>query len=272
MTVLVILGAIPILFAIVKYIQMMWSRISGFKFGGLAIRPILIQTTGDNKKVTLKVAYVGDKKLIIQELSVRNKLIYRSVKERLLAWVKLAHGYFTDDVVGLQTVFDHVFPSSTWIIGGPVYRIKNKYLRKPLSILLGVVTAYFFIFYLIPIFWPMLWLGPYREIQQIARDENLTLHRNGVKLTRPFILDPGTEDQLDLAYCISSMILVMRNGVSLPDAKIRYTNESPTIKPYRLPRANEFVWRLEVSLYVRVNEVWGVYPIESETGIQYTRN
>jgi hypothetical protein len=272
MTVLVILGAIPALFAIIKYILIMWSRISGFKFGGLAIRPVSLQKTGDSKKVTLKVAYVGDKKLIIQELSLKNKLVYRSVKERLLAWVKLAHGYFTDDVVGLQTVFDHVFPSSTWIIGGPVYRIKNKYLRKPLSILLGAVTVYFFIFYLIPVFWPMLWSGPYREIQQIARDENLNLHRNGVKLTRPFILDPGTEDQLDLAYSISSMILVMRNGVPLPEAKIRYTNESPTIKSYKLPRPNEFIWKLEVSLHVRVNEVWGVYPIESETGMLFTGN
>jgi hypothetical protein len=246
----------------------MWHRLSyGFEVTDLAIRRLTIETQDDKTIANLKVAYTGDKKLIIEELLVKAKLTYLSSRESILAWVILAIGYFMDDVVGLQTVFGHMLPSSTWIIGGPVYRIKNKYVRKPLSILLGLVTSYFFVIYLIPIFWPLLRLGPYREFQQIADDQNLTLCKGTTKLTRPFILDPGVEDEIVLNYRSSSMIPSLVNGSPMLIAKISNVQESPIMKPYRLPGASEFVWRTEVSLYVKSNAGWNECRIDSGTGM-----
>jgi hypothetical protein len=264
---LIVLGAIAFLFAVVRYSQIIWRRMSRSRFSFLAIRPVIIETKDSGIKVSLKVAYAEEKKLIIQELAVKTRLVYISAEEGVLAWIKLAQGYFIDDVAGLQTVFGEVFPSSTWIIGGPVHQIKNQYVRKPLSVLLGLITVYFFIFCLIPLFWPLLWSGPYREFQQIVPDDNVTLHRGKSKLTRPFIIEAGTEGQMDLEYSNLPEAATLRNGSPLPGAKISYVNEIPATKIYKLPRADEFVWKSEVSLYVKVNELWGVYPVESATAM-----
>ena len=265
MIALIVTGAIAFLFAAVRYSQIIWRRLSQNRFSFLAIRPERTQAKDSGVKVSLKVAYAEDKKLIIQELSVRTSLVYVSAEEGVLAWIKLAQGYFTDDLSGLQTVFGQTFPSSTWIIGGPVHRIKNKYVRKPLSVLLGLITLYFFVFCLIPLFWPLLWSGPYREFHQIARDQSLTLFKGKTKVTRPFILEAGTEGQFDLEYSNSPEISAGKNGSPLPGAKIRYVNQIPAAKLFKLPRANEFIWRSEVSLYVKVNDLWGIYPLESGT-------
>jgi hypothetical protein len=265
--IIIIICAIPAAFAIGKYIQMMGRKmLSEYSSSDLAIRPIKIETHDDSTEVTLKIVYTGDKKLIIEELSLKSRLTYLSSRERILAWVKLIMGYFTDDVDGLKTVFGNVSPTSTWIIGGPVYRIKNRNLRKPLSVLLGLITVYFFIFYLIPIFWPLLWSGPYLQVQQIARDGNLMLHRGKVKVTTPFILDPGTEEQMTLQYCPSSMTPILGYGSSELKAKVSNVNESPETKLYRLPRANEFTWKTVCSLYVKINAESARYRTDIGTG------
>ncbi len=271
MIVLVLLSLIPVFFAIVKYWQIAWHHFSfGPGDGTFSARALRTETKDDNTTVVLKSAYTGDKKLIVKDITIKSRLTYLSGNERVFAWLKLAIGYFTDDMIGLQTVFGHVLPSTTWIIGGPVYRIKNRYIRKPLSILLGIITTYFFMVYLIPVFWPLLWLGPYLEFQQIARDETITLRKGTLKLTRPFILDSATEEELQLDYHPSSMVPSLGNGSPLPKVKINEVKELPELEPTRLPQTTQFLWRTEVSLYITVNLDnldWYVYRIGLGTGV-----
>ena len=269
MITLIILGSIPVLFAIVKYFQML-SHHWGINVDDLSIRLLKNDARNDGATITLKVAYTGNVQTIVEEICVKSRLIYVTDTERILAWIYLAIGYFTDDIAGLQTVFGHVNPSSTWIVGAPVYRIENRYVRIPLSILLGVVTVFFFVIYLIPVFWPLLWHGPYRGFQQIAGDEALILHKGATKLTRPFILESGFEQELKLDYSNSAMMPALDNGSPLLDAKIDEVKELPKLVETKLPRVNHFLWKTDVSLHATVKTV-GIgqytYRVKLGTGL-----
>jgi hypothetical protein len=264
--ILAVLCLIPVIYAINRYVQIITDeKVFDLSSTGLAIRPLKIVTIDDNTEVTLKVAYIGAKKVIIEDLYLKSRLTYLSGHERILAWIKLAVGYFADDVVGLKTVNGRMSRSSTWIIGGPVYNIENKYVRKSVSALLGLVTVWFFVFYLLPAFWPLLWSGPYLRFQQIAADENLKIFRGKAKLTTPFILDPGMEEQMTVQYRPSSMIPTLGSSSQALNAKMIPANEPLETKPYRLPRPSEFTWKTECSLYVRVES--NKYRVDLGTGI-----
>ncbi|MFC2067117.1 hypothetical protein ACFLUO_08765 [Chloroflexota bacterium] len=178
--------------------------------------------------------------------------------ERILAWLLLIKGFITDDVVGLNTVLGKNTLDTTWIPTFPVYRIGNKFIRIPLSFLLGLITLYFFAAYAIfPLFWPLLWAGPYKEFKLFSLNEDIILKRPNMAIETPFIINPGDEYYMTIIYKPILKIWM----TYFYDAKVSYLKNYPMWRKSSLPLPSQYVWANFETLKVKVNNRWRQYKV-----------
>ena len=185
--------------------------------------------------------------------------------EAILAWLQLGIGYFLDDVEGLNNVLGRSFPYIAWIPNVPFHRINISYIRKPLNAILGIVTFYYFIISLFPLLWPFLFSGPYWELKLISGNEKINLSEkvNKVELKRPFIIKSGIENSYNLSYKPSLYFNTLFMTKSfLENAKVSYVREAPRLSSIKLPRSNEFIWKVTDVLRVKVSGKMRGYSVK----------
>ena len=109
-----IVVAIPSVIALVSLIL----RLSRFvrkriTYPDLAIGPIYGHEGSDQiGTATLKVAYSGTSTLLISGIQLRSRLDFISSRDRRLAWFQLLHGYWTNDIEGLEAMLGPRFTFS----------------------------------------------------------------------------------------------------------------------------------------------------------------
>ncbi len=256
---LVILGivitALPFVFLIISKLRGFVNEILSFK--NLSIHTIERNSRRGIPHVMMKSALVGKEDVIVDDLIVQSKLAYSRRYAGFWAWLQLGIGYLSDDVEGLNSVLGKSFPSIVWIPHAPVYRINNSYFRKPLSVIFGLITLYYFIIccIIIPLL-PVLFIGPYWELKLFSGNEKVKLSKkdNEVELERPFILKPGFENYFTMSYRPSSLYIDTLFSLKyfVKTTKISYVKELPKFKKTKLPRSDEFTWKVTDILRVKV--------------------
>ncbi len=127
---------------------------------------------------------------------------------------------------------------------------------------MGIITLYFFVSYLFPLFWPLIWVGPYREFRLISNNDKIKLNKGKVDIERPFIINHGTEEYMVLSYRPTLKIW----NLLVESAKVTYRIRLPKISKYKLPRPNEFVWGTQDFLRIKINNKWKEFKINLGTG------
>jgi hypothetical protein len=240
----------------------------------LAFRNLRIRAIGRTSyrgvpHVTIKMALGGKEDAVIDEVVVDSKLSYPRKIEGVLAWLQLGIGYLLDDVEGLNSVLGGALPPPTWIPVVPVHRIGNRYIRKPLSVVWGIITLYYFVICLFPLFLPFLFSGPYWELRLLAGNEMVSLLEKAskVELKRPFIVRAGGENMLTISYRPSLYFKsVLMTKLFLQNARVSYVNRPPGLRTIRLPRGNEFTWKVTDVVRVKVGGKMRRYSIKLEDG------
>jgi len=169
-------------------------------------------------------------------------------------------------VEGLNNVLGSSSPSlTTWIPSAPVHRINISYIRKPLGAIFGLVTFYYFIVFFFPLFWPFLFIGPYREFRLFSGNEKVRLLEKDSKreLERPFILKSG-ENSFTISYRPSLYFipLLVVPKLFIKNAKISYVKEPPRLRMIKLPRNNGFGWKANDILRVKVSGKMRRYSVK----------
>jgi len=255
LTILAVIGgpaAIVGLFVMGKWVWNSFSKV--FLFRGLSIHAIKRVSYRSVGHVVLKMAFVGKEDVIVEEVVVQSKLVYPRRFGGLLAWLHLGLGYMQDDVEGLNTVLGRSYPYMG-LLAAPVHIIKNKYIRRPLSVIWGAILLYYFIlFAVIPLFWPLLFWGPYQELRLFSGDKEVVLlkEEDKVQLERPFIVKPGFEKCLRISHRPSLYIQYFMSKRFVRDAKISYEKEPSELGGRGLPRNDEFIWKAKDILRVKI--------------------
>jgi len=260
---LTVVTAIPVLFQAIRKLWNFLYEILSFR--NLRIRSIRRRSYSGIPHVEIKIALTGKEDLIVDEVVIQSKLSYPRRIEGLLAWLQLGIGYFLDDVEGLNNVLGRSFPYIAWIPSAPFHRINNSYIRKPLSAILGLVTFYYFIVCFFPLFWPFLFIGPYWELRLFSGNEKVRLSGkdNKVEFKRPFILKPGIENSFTISYQPSLYFnTLLMTKLFIDNAKISYVKEPPRLRTIKLPRNNEFTWKVNDILRVRVSGKMRRYSVK----------
>jgi hypothetical protein len=258
-----VIAAIPVLFQAIRKLWNFLYEILSFR--NLRIRSIGRRSYRGIPHVEVKIALTGKEDLIVDEVVIQSKLSYPRRIEGLLAWLQLGIGYFLDDVEGLNNVLGRSFRYiTTWIPSAPVHKINNPYIRKPLSAILGLVTFYYFIVLLFPLFWPFLFIGPYWELRLFSGNEKVRLLEKDSKreLKRPFILKLG-ENSFNISYQPSLYFYtLLMTKLFIENAKISYVKEPPRLRTIKLPRNNGFVWKVNDILRVKVSGKMRRYSVK----------
>lgn len=262
-----VISAIPFIFVITKKLRDFLYEI--FLFKGLSIRVIDRVSYRGNSNFVIKTAFVGKEDVIVDEVIVESKLTYPGRFGGLLAWLQLGIGYISDNVEGLNTVLGRSYPYIGFM-AVPCHRIKNAYIRKPLSAIWGMVILYYFVIFLFPLFWVVLSWGPYQELRLFSGDENVRLSKKGseIELKRPFILKQGFEECLTISYGPPLLYYpLLKSRVFVKNAKISYVKEPPKLRRTKLPRNGEFIWKATDILKVKICGKVIRYPVE--LGVSY---
>ena len=261
-------AAFPVLVQMAKNVWEFFSdKLSSKK--NLSIRTMGGVSRRGISHVMVKTALVGEGDVIVDEVVIQSRLTYRGGREGALAWLQLGIGYLLDDVEGLNNVLGKSFPY-IGLMAVPLHRINNSYIRKPLSAIWGIVILYYFIIFVIlfPIFWPVLSAGPYEELRLFSGDGEVRLleEDSEVELKRPFILRPGFEKFFTISYPQSSLYFGRLFGrkLFLKDAKMSYVKECPKSRTIKLPRSNEFTWKVADIFKVRLRGKMRRYSVKFE--------
>ena len=253
LTVVAAVSGIPALFLLGKKVVGFFYGMVSFK--NLGIRAIKRTSYSGIPHVTIKIAFAGREDIIVDEVVIQSKLSYPRRIDAIFAWLQLGIGYFLDDVEGLNNVLGKSPPYLTWIPSVPSHRINKLYIRKPLSAICGIVTFYYFIVCLFPLMWPILFMGPYVELRLFAGNEKVSLSEkdsNG-ESKRPFILKSGIDNIFTIGYQPSLYFnSVLMTKLFIGNAKVSYVKEPAKLRRTRLPRNNEFIWRVTDILRVKV--------------------
>ena len=266
LTFLAIIGALGALLGFLQIIKRVWNFFSELlSFKNLSIGEIGRASYRGIPHVKIKIALVGKEDLIVDEVFMQSKLSYPRRIDGFFAWLQLGIGYLLDDVEGLNTVLGRSLPYITWIPVIPFYRINNSYIRKPLSAIWGIVIFYYFIICLIPPLWLFLFMGPYVELRLISENRKVTLREKDSKaeLKRPFILKPGIEYIFAISYRPSLYFTsVLMTKLFIDNARISYVKEHPKLRKTKLPRNNEFIWRVTDTLKVKAKGKMRGYSVK----------
>jgi len=267
LTILATLGvasAIPVVYQIIKNLWNFFYEILSFK--NLSIRAIGRTSYHGIPHIMIKSAFVGKGDMIVDEVVIQSKLKYTRRIEAFWEWLRLGIAYFLDDVEGLKSVLGESFFSILWIPVFPFHRINNSCIRKPLNAISGIITFYYFIVCCFPLFWPLLFGGPYQELKLFSRNEDVGLSEKGskVELKRPFIIKPGFERSFTIRYRPSLLYFdtLFTLKVFIENAKILYVKEPTKLKKTKLPRKNEFTWKVTDVLRVKVCGKMKGYPVK----------
>lgn len=260
-------SAIPILF---QAIRKLWNFLyETLSFRNLSIHAIGRASYSGIPHVTIKIAFTGKEDVIVEEVVIQSKLSYPRRIEGLLAWLQLGIGYFLDDVEGLNNVLGRSFPNTAWIPSVPFHRINNSYIRKPLSVIWGLIVFYYFIVLLFPLFLPFLFMGPYWELRLFSGNEKVRLSDKDskVELKRPFIIKSGIENSFTMSYKPSLYInTLLMTKLFLENAKILFMKEPPKLRKIKLPRSNEFAWKVTDILRMKVSGKMRRYSVKLGAG------
>jgi len=257
LVVLAFLGAASFIPVLVKIINVGWN----FLYELLSLKNLSIRAIGeishsDIHNVMTKMAFVGKDDVIIDEVFVYSKLRYQRRIEGPLAWMQVVVGYLRDDVEGLSNVLGKSIESYLWIFIFPFHRIKRPYIRKPLSILWGLVILYYFLMCLLPPLWPVLFSGPYYALSMLSENGKVKLSKKGSKmeLARPFILKSGSEEYFRICYELSEPCYqtIFGQKVFVEHAEVSYVKAASKLRIIRLPDKNEFTWKVNDNLRVKI--------------------
>jgi hypothetical protein len=263
------ISAIPVLVLFVKKIFNLFYMTFSFRY--FKIRATGRRSYSGSPQITIKIAFTGKEDIIVEDVVIQSKLLYPRPIDGILAWIQLGIGYFIDDVKGLHNVLGDSFLLMTWIPSAPVHRINISYIRKPLSIIFGIIIFYYFIVLLImPLFWPFLFMGPYWELKLSSTNEKIRLSEKDskIELKRPFILKSGIDNSFIIGYqpSIYFNTLIMQK-VYIRSAKISYIKEPSKLRTIRLPREKEYIWKVKDVLKVKVSGKMRRYSVN--LGISY---
>lgn len=268
----IVIGAVPVILILFQVIPRVWSFLYEIlRFKNLSIRAIGRTSYRGRPNIMIKTALVGKEDMIVNEVSMQSKLSYSSRFEGFRGWWRLGIAYVLDDVQGLNTVLGTSTPY-IGLMAVPFHRINKAYIRKPFSFLWGILILYYCIIFLFPPFLPILFWGPFQELRLFSGNEEVKLSKKGskVELERPFILKPGFEKYFTISYTSSSLYYAFfRSKVILKNAKISYVKEPSKLRGLRLPRNNEFIWRVNDILRVNVSGKIRKYPVK--LGDSYVR-
>lgn len=266
---LVLMLLAPVVWELVKYAKAFCDyvveRVSFGEFKKAKVEGV--KRKKDRTEVRLYIKIPGEEDLDITGVTVRLRLT--TGRDRgLSAWMRLIVGYFTDDIDGLQTVIGTKMPYYLWIPAVPVYRIKWSLLRKGISFLFGLFTAYYAIWwacvntiiFFLPI--PVLaafWLkdgwfgGPYRELNLEVHHRDITIKGDlGWKDPMPTLESGEGGNKLCLSYSVSECRatgILFGEDFRLPCSYV----EKPRVwRPVRLPHRGEFVFLAREDLVLQV--------------------
>lgn len=261
----IILGIVPVILILFQVIPRLWNFLYEIlRFRNLSIHAIGRTSYRGIPHIMIKIALVGKEDMIVNEVFMKSKLSYSRRFEGFWAWLQLGIGYVLDDVEGLNTVLGRSSPY-IGLIAIPFHRIKKAYIRKPLSLLWGMFILWYFIIFLFPPFLPILFWGPYQELRLFSGNKEVRLSKKGskVELERPFILKPGFEKCFTISYRSSSLYYpFFSSKVIVKNAKISYVKERSKLRGIRLPRNNEFTWKVTDILRVNVCGKMKRYPVK----------
>ena len=261
----IILGSVPVIIILFQIVPRVWNFLYQIlRFRNLSIRAIGKTSYRGIPHITIKIALVGKEDMIVNEVFLQSKLSYSRRFEGCKAWLQLGIGYVLDDVEGLNTVLGRSDPY-IGLMAAPFHRINKAYIRKPLSLIWGMFILFYFIIFLFPPFWPVLYWGPYQELRIFSRNEEMRLSKKGsrVELERPFILKPGFENYFTISCRSSSLYYpFFWSKVIVKNAKISYVKGPSNLGGIRLPRNNEFIWKEKGILRVNISGKIRRYPIE----------
>lgn len=258
------LAAIPILVQII-------TRVGNLFYEILSLRNLSIRVMGRTSyrgvpHVMIKSALVGKGEMIVNEVVIQSKLKYTRGIEGVWAWLRLATGYFLDDVEGLNNVLGRSFPYIVWIPILPFHTISRWYIRKPLNVISGIITLWYFLICWFPLLWPLLLAGPYQELRLYSGDEDVRLSEKGskVELKRPFIIKAGFERSFAIRYRPSLLYFntLFALKVFIKNAKVLYVKEAPKLGKTELPRNGGVTWKVTDILRVKIRGKIRGYPVK----------
>lgn len=257
------LAAIPILVQII-------TGVRNFFYEILSLRNLSIRVMGRTSyhgipHVTIKSALIGEGDMIVNEVVIQSKLKHTRGIEGVWDWLRLITGYFSDDVEGLNNVLGRSFPSIVWIPVFPFHIINRWYIRKPLNVISGIITLWYFLICWIPLLWPLLLGGPYQELRLYSGNEDIRLSEKGSKLElkRPFIIKAG-EGIFTIGYRPSLLYFntLFTLKVFINNAKVLYVQEAPKLGKTKLPRNGGFTWKVTDVLRVKIRGKIRGYPVK----------
>ncbi len=257
-----VFSVIPIIIHGIIRLRILLSSALSYKH--LRVKAIGRRSYSGYPHVTIKIAFTGTEEIIIDELNIQSKLSYPRRIDAVFAWLQLGIGYILDDVEGLKNVLGNSFPTLSWLPSGPIHRINNAFIRKPISFILGIYVFYYLIISILPIFWIFLFAGPYAELRLFSGNERVRLLEKGKEdeEIRPFILKSGTESTFNMSYKPSLFYnLLFGQKMVFPDAKIFYLKRTPRFRKLKLPHGDDFCWKVIDILRIKVSGKWREYNV-----------
>lgn len=201
----------------------------------------------------IKLAYVGNKSLVVQSLSLRLPLRYQTYAAAKLAWIQLPCGYLINDLEGLREM---VGPQLKWFVEG--------WRPHLLNTMCGVLLVAFVLSLLgSPFGWILLLLSaPYDTRKLLSKDGQIRLvdTQSSAEIHRPFILKPETEMSLTMTYDYELRTSGQPEGFPRT-ARAEYVSEVPQRPWWKLPRRGQGIWRTEEVLFVQARGRWRRYSV-----------
>jgi len=236
----------------------------GFLRDRMSYPDLAIGVVADNNRanrvgqIEVKIAYGGDKQLVVHGLRFRITLRYRNWQEKMLAWLQLIVGFLTNDGEGLREFI------------GPQYirtatASKNRaWMIRVLNLVDGVMWFTLFASLLFsPFGWLFLLLAwPYDSRQLNASDLQIRMidNVNGNEIGRPILLKPDTEREFVLVYDYTLTRRHTPEGFP-GNTRMEYIDHVAQRPWWRLPRAAHGAWLAEEVLYVRTRNRWSAYKV-----------
>ena len=253
MVVLAIAGAI----GGAPYIWLLVSRAYGF------IRSNVLNTSisckvlrhsprGQTYSTKIKLAYVGEKPGILNDILVSYDLKLRPPVRGIMAWVNIASGYLVCDMKGLSTILG----TRQYVTQPPMVHLWKSPAKYPASVLTGLYFSYFLLLgvLLSPTVIPLIFLlaGPYSRFALRSAPGTMTIsYADGRDVSLPTVLNPGDELTLEARYKMGLA------GKGFPaDTPYRFLSRLPriTIRP---PKPGNFAWVGKGSISVLGRRGWG---------------
>ncbi|MBN2238750.1 MAG: hypothetical protein JW712_03170 [Dehalococcoidales bacterium] len=258
-----VIPLIPLLPMVLKgCYELIRKLINQVLYQDIALRVEYLTQRGKNIWLKAKIAYVGENDLIVETIDINSYLIFSKNYERIQYWVKIIIGYLTDDREGLKNVIGNNLFGCIWIFGLPVHRIRNRYLRKPISVILGIILLLYCLYLLInPIGWLFLWIGPLWQIQLEAKDRNVKIMENKIVIKRPFKIS-----NQDKTYDIIYAPKVKYAYTYLDDAKYKHVKTESVLKWYRLPKDDQFTLYSVDHIHIKITGKFRKYKLKLISG------